>query len=575
MTILTELKSRKQWINWHYGELRPNGKKAKVPLMPGTQRNASASDSATWGTYEDAEPDFRQGYVFTEEDGIAGIDLDNCIEDKKVLPWAKQIVETFNSYTEVSPSGKGLHILVRTSDLFEGVNRGNIEIYTHGRYFTVTGQHIAGPTVIEDRTELFNKFHAKVLSSSPQVVEKLPDNLVEDKWNSLAQGKWEGFGYPSQSEADLAYANHLRAETNKDRPRAEELFRESGLYRNERKLKMAFDVAFAGVVSRKIGGTREMGEIKEAYGDLEWTWEHWIPKGHVTMVAGAQGVGKSYFAATLIAAMAGYCPWPDSVANKGPTVVLLTETEGMKGEYVRRLETLGVNGSKGRVLFGPQFDAYEHEFLDDPGFALDLARIAAKDDFKMFVVDSLSGAHSMKENDSAMRKLLQTCTLWASELQIPIVLVHHERKRHEKEKARTTIDRVRGSSTITQFCRSIIGMWREGEDDTVRIEVIKSNFCAPPSALGMEISGGKPKFVPPPQVVVTGAPAIQEALDFLREVLGGGPVEIMVIREQAEEQGITKNTLYRAKSKLGLEKVKVLRRWCWVLPKEFTINIGP
>lgn len=581
MTIPTELTGRKNWLNWKYGEVRPDGKRAKVPITPGSDRNASVDDPATWGTYEEADEGFDLGYVFTKEDGIAGIDLDHCIENGKIHPKALQIVKAFNSYTELSPSLTGLHIYVGTTDLHEGINKGSIEIYTHDRYFTVTDRHLKGtPLTIESRPELLRQFHAKISSSSPQGW----DAPTVEKMELLAQGLWESSGYTSQSEADLAYANHLRGTTGQDRTRAEGIFRESELYKSrmnaqgmkeaERKLKNTFDKAFEGVKTRRRGGTVGMGRIEEVYGDLKWTWENWIPQGHVTMIAGAQGVGKSYFAAVLIAAMAGYQPWPDVAANARPANVLLTETEGMKGEYVRRLRVLGADDTKGKVLFGPQFDDFEHEFLDDEGYAFDLAAIAAEWEPGMLVIDSLSGAHSMKENDAAMRKLLQSCTLWAAELQIPIILVHHERKRSEQEKARTTIDRVRGSSTITQFCRSIIGIWREGDDDTVRIEVIKSNFTAPPEALGMQISGGKPKFVPPPQVVVSGSPMIQEAIDFLKEILADGPVEIALVREQAKEQDITKTTLYRARNKLDLRKVKVMRRWCWTLPQEIVINIG-
>lgn len=317
-----------------------------------------------------------------------------------------------------------------------------------------------------------------------------------------------------------------------------------------------------------------MKEIEEFYGELEWVWPDWIPRGHVTMIVGAQGVGKSYFAAALISAVGGYQSWPDS--TNGPTPsrnALLTETEGMKREYAKRLKLMGVTDVQGKVLFGPQFNEFEHEYLDTDGYALDLARLFGEYHPGILVVDSLSGAHSMKENDATIRKLAQACTSWAAELQIPIVLVHHVRKRSPLEKTTITIDRVRGSSTLTQFCRSIIGIWKVGEeDDTVRIEVIKSNFCVPPPALGMRISGGKPKFGAAPQVTTKAAPTTQQAVNFLNERLAKGPVEIHVLREDGEDEGISKTALYRAKRKLDVEKVKVVGKWCWGLPEEFIIG---
>ena len=57
--------------------------------------------------------------------------------------WAQEIIEELNSYTEISPSGTGVHILVR-GELPAGRNRkGRFEAYDQGRYFTITGEHLS------------------------------------------------------------------------------------------------------------------------------------------------------------------------------------------------------------------------------------------------------------------------------------------------------------------------------------------------------------------------------------------------------------------------------------------------
>ncbi len=88
------------------------------------------------------------GFVFTAEDEFCGVDLDNCIRpDGTLEPWAQPIVEKLKSYTEISPSGKGLKIFIQAKK-GGGKNRFDIdkpagtriEVYDSGRYFTVTGK---------------------------------------------------------------------------------------------------------------------------------------------------------------------------------------------------------------------------------------------------------------------------------------------------------------------------------------------------------------------------------------------------------------------------------------------------
>lgn len=84
-----------------------------------------------------------------EPAGVVGVDLDHCRDAStgEIAPWAAEVIAQLDSYTEVSPSGTGLRVMVR-ADLAEDVqdhNRG-IEIYggTSARFVTITGQHYAG-----------------------------------------------------------------------------------------------------------------------------------------------------------------------------------------------------------------------------------------------------------------------------------------------------------------------------------------------------------------------------------------------------------------------------------------------
>ncbi len=87
-------------------------------------------------------------------------------------------------------------------------------------------------------------------------------------------------------------------------------------------------------------------------------------------------------------------------------------------------------------------------------------------------------------------------------LNVPVLGVHHLRKRGQFEPDRPSLDRVRGSSTITQFARSVWGIRRPGEgvEGPVRVEPLKCTFCKPPQPFGFTIEdGGRLQFQDAPE----------------------------------------------------------------------------
>jgi primase-polymerase (primpol)-like protein len=154
------MRDLRQWLVWRLEER--DGKPTKTPYCPLTGARASSTDPESWASYSEAVSTYTVhgydgiGFVFTPEDDLCGVDLDGCLDPQtgQIECWAQEIIEELASYTEVSPSGTGVHILVRAT-LPEGRNRkGRFEAYDRGRYFTVTGKHLAGtPQAIENRQD--------------------------------------------------------------------------------------------------------------------------------------------------------------------------------------------------------------------------------------------------------------------------------------------------------------------------------------------------------------------------------------------------------------------------------------
>ena len=144
---LEELKTRAQWVGYS---------NAKIPINPHTGGMASTTEPGSWGSLDEAK--FIHGvqglagvgFVFTPDDPFVGVDLDDAIDPITGAPygWAHDIVQELASYTEVSPSGSGLHIWIKGSLPRSGARRHDdevkIEAYQSARYFTVTGRPLEG-----------------------------------------------------------------------------------------------------------------------------------------------------------------------------------------------------------------------------------------------------------------------------------------------------------------------------------------------------------------------------------------------------------------------------------------------
>jgi len=237
--------------------------KTKVPHSAWTGKNASTKDPETWSSYERAVSAVKKfymdgiGFVFSEKDPFVGIDLDNAIRnDGTIGPEQQKILEELNSYTEISHSKTGLHVIVKgktpdglalkKGDAF-GPGQG-LEIYEAGRYFVMTGDRLDGfPETINEDTgtldALFRQFKPEVSNDgsavfSPEALRLRDEEILAKvkqakngaKFEKLWIGEWSD--YPSQSEADLALCRIFSYWTD-DQRQIDRLFRRSGLYREK------------------------------------------------------------------------------------------------------------------------------------------------------------------------------------------------------------------------------------------------------------------------------------------------------------------------------------------------------
>lgn len=142
--IPTFLQQQNQWVCACKG--------SKIPMQATSQYPASSTNRNTWTDFSTALKAVQQnfngycylGYVFANT-GIVGIDLDHCIKNGKLSAMAYDILQVTQSYTELSKSGTGLHILVKGNLPFNGTNtRHGLEIYKTARFFVMTANVFQG-----------------------------------------------------------------------------------------------------------------------------------------------------------------------------------------------------------------------------------------------------------------------------------------------------------------------------------------------------------------------------------------------------------------------------------------------
>ncbi|XZE35815.1 phage/plasmid primase, P4 family [Pirellulaceae bacterium SH501] len=264
------IRDRKQWVAWKYVER--GGKPTKAPINPHNGSLASSTDPSTWGTFPEAIAACRLnasfagvGFVFTADDPYCGVDLDDSLDEStgELKPWAQQIVDRLDSYTEISPSGSGLKVFIKAnkpgSRCRKAYEDGEVEIYDRDRFFTVTGDRLPSiPMEVNARQESLDAIYSQVFgndepgTSAPPTSGRGPqpsdsgsvslsdDEIIElackrrstgKKFQALWNGDWNAH-FNSASEADSSIVFTL-AYFTKDADQIDRIFRRSQLMREK------------------------------------------------------------------------------------------------------------------------------------------------------------------------------------------------------------------------------------------------------------------------------------------------------------------------------------------------------
>lgn len=266
---------------WKYTQ-DDKGKWTKPPYkacFPASQASknspADFTDMATALSYSAGYDGLGVHIGFSDE--VSAIDIDHCIDEAGNLSMlAQSVVDLMDTYTERSPSGQGIRIFFRIAPGFvydreryliknskatdpreEWPQPQGLEVYVanpdNTYYVTVTGDVVRAGDVQERTQQLLQVLKrymerpvdtmatsgkplpvgASLGLSDRELIDKAQGAENGAKFKALWNGDWQGAGYGSQSEADLALCSMLAYWTGRDITRIDNLFRESGLYRGK------------------------------------------------------------------------------------------------------------------------------------------------------------------------------------------------------------------------------------------------------------------------------------------------------------------------------------------------------
>ena len=286
--IPQELKALPNWICWDAVPDEKRGKIKKVPINALTGGGAMSNNPSTWCDFDTAvrasEKHSGIGFMFGGCPYF-GVDIDGKEEELEAYQRGEngniisEFISTLQSYTEISQSGKGIHIICRGTLTKRGRRKGSVEMYEDGRFFVMTGNSCSEYEGIAECSDSIKPLHEKYIGGGrepqakvrPAVSLSSADDIVKAAAGAKNGGKFVALyggdtaGYTSSSEADMALCSILAFWTGCDASKMDVIFRSSGLMREKWDRPQSGSTYGALTIQKAIAGCSQVYSPKSSY----------------------------------------------------------------------------------------------------------------------------------------------------------------------------------------------------------------------------------------------------------------------------------------------------------------------
>lgn len=490
------LKDQRRWAPWRAVFNEKKNKFDKVPHRADRpEYGISSAKPEQWFSFETALAAYRKnpklfagvGYVMTGPHGVVGTDLDHCVEGGVVAPWAAEVIAKLDSYTEISPSGRGLRVLSFGEQPSDWVNHDvGIEVYggNEARFLTVTGEHLVGSpldvrqssgAVLQALESRYAKERRKadvIDLNMPEVLDDLllPQVDALDVPAATREFLTEGLHSGDRSRALFSAAVSLYGAGLADdevfsvlanSPHALEIaldhrrqdhdrallyiWREHCCKGKARAAELAplsmddFEVlpeepGAAPAADRAIKGERFRVQRADEFLQrrrASWIVKGVLPRAGLALLIGASGSGKTFFALDLVGAIAEGRDWRGRKVAKGRVAYICAEGAG---GFRNRVEAYTEHHGIDRALFdvGVIPDAPNFLLGDDIKAVATALRTFGKLD--VIVVDTYAQVMPGGDENGGVDggKVVKHCQLLHKLTGAVVLLVHHVGKDSSK-----------------------------------------------------------------------------------------------------------------------------------------------
>jgi len=326
--------------------------------------------------------------------------------------------------------------------------------------------------------------------------------------------------------------------------------------------------------------------------DLAWLWPGRIPLGKLTLLAGDPGLGKSLVTLDIAARVSRGAPWPDNplIAQPVGEVVLFNAEDDANDTITPRLDLAGADDGKiilveGVQLIDPSKDKRTKLYFSLEHHLPQLERaLQGWSGVRLIVIDPISAycGQTDSHNNAEVRALLAPLADLAGRTKAAVLAVTHL----SKSGGPKAIYRAMGSLAFAAASRAVWAIVKDAEDPKRRLFLpTKLNLAVDPAGLAYRIVDGRVEWEPEP-VNIHADDAFRAELDgpskadrstqrdeaeeWLREHLAGGPVPTNEVLDVGKEAGFSERTLRRAFKELGgrSRKDKEGGCWRWSLPDQ-------
>jgi hypothetical protein len=324
---------------------------------------------------------------------------------------------------------------------------------------------------------------------------------------------------------------------------------------------------------------------------IRWLWLNRIVRGKVNLIVGDPGLGKSTLALFIASRVTTGTDWPDGPRAPRGHVVILTAEDGIADTVRPRVDALEGDPVEITILQAVREDGRERAFnLSRDVEALE--HVVAETHARLVIIDPLSAYLGKSDSfkDAEIRGVLAPLAALAEKTGAAIIAIMHLTKNSQ----RAALYRPQGSIAFVAAARSVFAVTKAPDDPERRLFIsLKLNIAAPPPALAFRPHQGGLIWEQDPvrdmdvEAILRGNAEsdepgkLDEAKEFLQELLADGPLSVQDIFRGAQAHGISQRTLRRAKDALGVAAVRRGKpgepggRWLWSLPRHSRPERGP